>query len=387
MSPFLRLPIRRYSQHLTATIPALNRWGYAQWVLSRPLYRFSRFDLKHVAKGQRPQALRIQIRQWSPYANTGHYVVWDHEHALVWAWDADRLLVELAANKLRPGSTRVIPETLLHPVLSSGLRLIACLDGVEGQVWQAQHIVHSRWWAESPGSNDWRSFQRDAGISPDLLVGTPTAQAHPRLQQPWANAADISEGGGYSLPYETWLIRGAILIFAAFTIWPSIELIKTHQVTKQLKTQMVEVTKKADPLLESRRKAGDALAQIESLQAANQYPSQLAILAEVANNLPKNGTYLNEWDFQNGKLKIIVAAPDKLQSSFLVKTLQDSGWFRNVQSGPSSSATTLTATMETLPQREIVLSIKDATGKDVTGPSGTTKMEPAVEPPKSSPRI
>jgi len=163
--PFPQLPTRRYSQRLAATVPAPNRVGAAQWVLSRPLYRFRRFDLKHISKAQRTQALRLQIRQWSPYAGPGQYVVWGQDHALVWAWDADRLEADLAAQELKPKSTRVIPESLLHPPLLSGLRLVACLDGVEGQLWQEQRPVHSRWWPETPSATEWLNFQRDAGIA------------------------------------------------------------------------------------------------------------------------------------------------------------------------------------------------------------------------------
>src|SRR3990172_2060065 len=181
--PFPKLPTRRYSQHLSATDPAPNRLGAAQWVLSRPLYRFRRFDLEHVPKAQRTQALRLQIRQWSPYASPGQYVVWGQDDALVWAWDADRLL---------------------HPTLLSGLRLVACLDGVEGQLWRERRPVHSRWWPESPSATEWLNFQRDAGIAPGQGDAVPAPQAPPWLKQPWAKTADLGRGEGQALPHETW---------------------------------------------------------------------------------------------------------------------------------------------------------------------------------------
>ena len=381
MSPFLQLPTRRYSQRSATTIAATNRLGAAQWVLSRPLYRFSRFELKHVAKAQRAQALRLQIRQWSPYANTGQYVVWGQDHALVWAWDADRLTVDLAAQKLKLASTRVIPESLLHPALLSGLRLVVCLDGVEGQRWEAQRPVHSRWWAKPPSAAEWLNFQRDAGMAPDQDEAVPTALALPWLKQPWANSADLSRGGGQSLPYEARLIRGAVLLLAIFTIWTGIELIKTRHAAGQLKTQLAEVGQTAQPLLEARRKALNARARIEALQATNPYPPQIALLTEVANNLPKDGAYLNEWDYQNGKLKITITSPNKLSSSFLVKKLQDAGSFKNVQAGSSNDANTLTITMDTLPKNQSTSLPRDAAGQ-----GGADKMGNAIEPAKPNPK-
>ena len=381
MSPFLQLPTRRYSQRSATTIAAPNRLGAAQWVLSRPLYRFSRFELKHVARAQRAQALRLQIRQWSPYASTGQYVVWGQDHALVWAWDADRLTVDLAAQKLKLASTRVIPESLLHPALLSGLRLVACLDGVEGQRWEGQRPVHSRWWANPPSTAEWQNFQRDAGMAPEQGEGVPTVLALPWLKQPWANSADLSRGEGQSLPYEAWLIRGGVLLLGIFTIWTGIELIKTRHAAGQLKTQLAEVGQTAQPLLDARRKTLDARARIDALQATSPYPPQIALLTVVANNLPKEGAYLSEWDFQNGKLKVIIVSPNKLSSSFLVKKLQDAGAFKNVQAGASNDANTLTITMDTLPKNE-----STSIPKDSAGQGGADKMGNAIEPAKLNPK-
>ena len=380
MLPFPQFPTRRFSQRAGTTIAALNRLGAAEWVLSRSLYRFSQFDLKNVVKAQRPQALRIQIRQWSPFANTGQCIIWGQDNALVWAWDADRLEQDLAAQKLKSGSTRIIPESLLHPPMSSGLRLIACLDGVEGQNWETNRLVHSRWWAEPPSPTAWLNFQRDAGIATENGKSVPAVQVPHLLKKPWANTIDLSLGGGQSLPYEARLLTGSAMLLAALTIWAGIEQIKSRQATVALKAQLADLAQAAQPILESRRKALDALARIESLQAANAYPPQLALLAEIATILPKDGTYLSEWDFQNGKLKITVASPNKLSSSLLVKKLQEIGWFRNVQAGTSSDSNTLTLNMETLTQKEIVPSTRDPAAQ-----TAADKMGKVVEPAQLSP--
>lgn len=379
--PSLHLPIRRFSQRRAAIIPAVSRFGAAQWVLGRSLYRFSRFDLKHVSKAQRPQALRLLIQQWSPFAITGQYVLWASEVALVWAWDADRLSMDLAAQKLKLASTRIIPESLLHPPLNAGLRLVECLDGVEGQIWVAQRPIHSRWWVETPSSSDWVNFQRDAGIAPDLNVGIPVAQSLMWLKQPWAKSADLRKGDGQVWPYEAWCVRGAALVLMALTVWQSTELIKTRQAAGQLRTRLAEVAQSAQPVLEARRKALDGLARIETLQAINPYPTQLGMLAEVATKLPKNDTYLTEWDYQNGKLKITIVTPNKLSNSFLVKQLQDSGWFRNVLAVPSNGADTLTLTMDSLPQAEITSASRGAKAQ-----GGAENIGNAPEPAKSSPK-
>ena len=381
MPPFLQLPTRRYSQRRDGIAPASSRLGVAQWVLSRPLYRFGRFDFKLVAKAHRNQALRIQIRQWSPYPNTGQYVVWDQENALVWAWDADRLGADIAAQNLRSESTQIIPESLLHPPLLSGLRLVGCLDGFEGQLWQGNRPIHSRWWPAPPDDKQWLNFQRDGGINTDQTAGVPLVQTLTWLRQPWAKTNDLSRIGGLLFSHEALVIRLVVILLTVFTIWFVIELTKTRQAIWKLSAELADAGQSAYPLVEARRKTLDALARIEALQSINPFPPQLALLAAVASNLPKDGSYVNEWDYQNGKLKITITLPNKLASSLVVKKLGDAGWFRNVQAGPSSDASTLTLTMETLPRNEVTLLPVEAIGQ-----TGVDKMGKAVDPVKLSPK-
>jgi len=322
-------------------------------VLSRPLYRFGVFELKNVSKAQRSQALSIQIRQWSAYPNTGQYVVWMDEKALVWAWDADKLEAHLNEQKLKLAQTRVIPETLLHMPIVSGLRLANCMDGVEGQLWQDQYIIHSRWWPQAPTAEEWLAFQRDAGKTPDQEQRVLGGKDMVLLKTPWAKSFDLERGLGSTLPFEDRLVKGTVLLLAIFTVWQGIELVKTRQEIGKIKAESVLAEQSARPILEARGKSLDALARIESLQTINRYPAQLEMLARVANQLGKDGAYLNEWDFQNGKLKITIASANSLSSSFLVKKMEEVGWFRNIQAASSSDPNVLSLTMDAMPQDEI----------------------------------
>ena len=351
--PIPQLPSKRFNQRLGAVDRPANRIGSAQWVLSRPLYHFRRFDLKHVPRAQRSQALRLQIRQWSPSANPGQYVVWDQHHALVWAWDADRLNAELSAQRLKSASTRVIPESLLHPPLVSGWRLVACLDGIEGQFWQDRYPIQSRWWPKAPTASEWLNFQRDTGASAGHNEPIPTPQVPTWLKQPWAKSVDLRQSDNQTLAHEGLLIGCATLLLAGLTTWEAIELIKTRQSIAQLNAQVEEVDRNARPLLDARRQSMESLARVKTLEATNPFPPQLTLLAEVSKLLSDDSSYLNEWDYQNGRLKVIIASPNKVSSSSFVKRLQDVGWFANVQAASSNDASALALTMDTLPKREV----------------------------------
>lgn len=356
----------------------MRRFGTVQWVLSRPLYRFRHFNLKNVPRAQYAQALRLQIEQWSPYASTGRFIAWQADHALVWIWDNEALEADLVAHKLQRKTIHVIPESLLHSPLASGLRLVDCLDGVEGQLWQEQSLTHSRWWPEPPSSIDWLNFQRDAGMTPDqgLSGEVPALQTIEWLKQPWAKSSALGRGGRTALAYEAWIVAGTSLLLAAFTTWNGIELIKTRQATDELKVTLDAATESARPLFEARRQALDAQVRIESLRAIDPYPPQVALMAEVAKQMPNDSFYLKDWDYQNGKLKITIASSSQLSSSFLVKKIQDIAWFKNVQATPGTDPTVLTLTMETLQQGEFRPQVKTA---ENTGAPGTTPPDPAAK--------
>lgn len=296
---------------------------------------------------------------------------------MVWVWDNEVLEADLTAHRLRGKTAHVIPESLLHPPLSSGLRLVNCLDGVEGQLWQEQKLTHSRWWPSSPSAVDWLNFQRDAGLTPDqgLSGEIPALQTVEWLKQPWAKSSVLGRGGDTALAHEAWIVAGIGLLLAAFTTWNGIELIKTRQATDELKSALEAATEKARPLFEARRQALDAQARIENLRAIDPYPPQIALMAEVARQMPNDHFYLKDWDYQSGKLKFTIASSSQLSSSFLVKKIQDIAWFKNVQATPGTDPTVLTLTMETLQQGEFRPQVKTAEGADTPG---TTPPDPAA---------
>ena len=348
-----------------------------EWVLSRPLYRFSVFDLKNVSKAHRSQALRIQIKQWSAYPNTGQYVVWMAEKALVWAWDADKLENHLNEQKLKLAHTKVIPETLLHTPIGAGLRLVNCMDGVEGQLWQDQYIIHSRWWQQAPTAEEWLAFQRDAGKAPGQEQSAHEGKGMVLLKTPWAKSFDLEGGLASKLPFEDWFVKGAVLVLVIFTVWQGVELVKTRQEIGKMNDESVLAEHSARPILEARGKSLDALARIESLQAINRYPAQLEMLARVANQLGKDGAYLNEWDFQNGKLKITIASANGISSSFLVKKMEEVGWFKNIQAASSNDPNVLSLTMDAMLQDEIE-STSTVSVKANMAPGVANSIDPAI---------
>jgi hypothetical protein len=380
LSRLLRLlaTTKRYRQSLGGVSAPAGGIGRSEWVLSRPLYRFSRFDLKSVPKPQRSQALALQIRQWAPFANTGCYLLWDQDHAQVWAWDADRAANAMAAKQLKPGSATVVPETLLHQRRSQGVYLLACLDGFEGQVWRDHSLIASRWWPGMPNEVEWINLQRDAASPPELQSkAVPAAIGLQWMEKPWGKAVPLgasTEAGGTA---EAWAVPLFVLCLFSWSAWYGVQLIKLNSVLSEQAAELSALTLRAEPVTRARARALDAISRINQLQAIDPYLDQVSLMAKVAETFPKDGAYLKEWEFLNGKLKLLIASPNKLASSAYVKLFQGLGILRNVQAVAAADPANLSLSMEVLPQAEMKLAATtDTAGKKDAGIAGPTPAIP-----------
>lgn len=361
-------------------MPPDSRFGQTEWVLSRPLYRFVRFDLKSVPRAQRGQALDLKIAQWTPFTRTAWYLLWEQDHALVWAWDADQVAQSLAAHKLKSKGTAVIPETLLHPRQAQGSYLVTCMDGYEGQVWVDGSLTVSRWWAQIPALHEWKNFERDAGIAPQQQRGqVPVPQSLTWNDKPWGKSMALATGAGYGGKAESWIVTVAILALAGATMWQAMQLIKLRSAAKQQAAELKMLEEKAQPLVQARGQALETLDQIQRLQGEDIFPDPLFVLARVAELLPKDkdAPFLKEWEYLGGKLKLHIASTTKLSTTDYIKLFEASGIFRSVQVMPASDSLNLVMTMETLPRADIK---EDATNTQIKdNPAGTGK---APEPGK-----
>lgn len=330
-------------------------------MLSRPLYKYARFNFKSVPKPQRSQALTLQIQQWSPFERTGWYLLWDQDDALVWAWDAALTEAAISANKLSPKNTTIVPETLFQQRLEQGMCLVSCLDGVEGQVWRGQSLHCSRWWPKPPALDEWINFQRDSGVPPENQVSqAPEIRPLVLEEIAWGKSAAQDGTAIDGEKTEAWLVPLIALCLFAMTTWYGTQWIGLLTAIKDHSTDLTALNRQAAPIVTARSQALEALVRIKALLALDPYPSQLVLLSKLAEVLPNDGPYLKEWEFLNGKLKVLIASPNKLVTSEYIKLLQSSGFFNNIQAAPTGDPYNLTLNMDVIPQAEIKTSMSSS---------------------------
>jgi hypothetical protein len=370
----LLLSRRRYVQSLDGVSVPQKGFGGVEWVLSRGLCRFGRFDLANIPKSQRPQAVLLQIRQWSAFPRTGSCVVIGDDAACMWIWDKDKIDQEIASAKLNRRRVEVIPEALLHTKETNAHRLVKCLDGVEGQVWQGGELTHSRWWPEPPDFGNWNAFLRDGG--------QPAAESVPATcsmvfsKTPWAQVSSLNDGAGGR--YENLLVMVGLSLLSAMSVWFLVQTIQLSGKIDEEKERLVALEQRAKPIQEARQQALDLLERIEFLRGFDPYPAQTLLQAEIGKRLPKDGTYIKEWDFQAGKLKLTLASPNKLQASVFVKAYQEAGWFKDVQAPSGTDPNQLVLEMS-------VLRLVDINPELIEGkPTGPPQISSPGSPPQKN---
>lgn len=302
-------------------------------MLSRALCRFNRFDLSRLPAGKRKAALALQLPQWSPYPDSSYAIVWQNGCASVWCWDNSRIGAEIQKHGKTPKSQQKTPETLLRAPLQSGLRLLKCLDGVEGQYWQDAQLVASRWWPQRPDQHAWLSFQRDCGVVPEQQEPTGTLQDLPLLPQPWGKIGTLG-GSTDDMPVaEIALYVVLLLALGISTVWLGLQHYQIKHAIAERENDLATIKSKAATIFAARETALSMLARLKDIDAIEPNPPPLVLMAALAETLPKDsGAYVREWDMTDNRLKIGVSSPDAtIAGANYVQALEKTGRFANIQ--------------------------------------------------------
>ena len=349
----LRLNPRFFFQFPDHVERAEAGFGRITWVLVRALCHYKLVDLSHVPSRARTQALSLQVAQFSHYPATSHHAVWQNGRAQVWYWNQAAVQRGIAEASLAPQRIRVLPESVLYAPATSGLRLIRNLQGVEAQYWLDDRLRHSRWWTEVPDASEWLVFQRDIGLASESRQ----PDVPPLLDLELHHSPQLSSTAGSDLAgWRDERALYALLTLALFTptAWIGAKLIKAELAQRSVLAATVEPGRKALLQIDAREQALRAASRCRALHGLDPYPSQLELMARVAAALPKGAAYLKEWDFHQGKLKIVlVIQNDAFSSSTLVAALQNAGGFENVQASPGNDPKVLAINMDVAAVRPV----------------------------------
>ncbi len=306
--------------------------GRHYWVVARELCRFFRVPLlPGAAVKQQLDALALQTKRLSAFAETGSHFHFAENFISLWIWDqglvrdaADAIGVDIAR-------LRVLPETALKPNVDEGVRLVETLDGVEGQSWSDGSLAASRLWPAPPDERAWVMFQRGASVPPDRITAVPPEPMQLEwLDRPWtrSRASSQLDLARVNVPMVAATIGAALLVAYSYL---GAEWIRVERDIGVVRAQAASRSQELEPEMQARAKALKTVAEIETLRKLDPYPTQLWVMSNISDIMPQNDTHFTEWNFDRGKLQIGVAAGHRLDAIYFVRALQSIKGFKDVE--------------------------------------------------------
>jgi len=336
---------QRYLQrHNDVVLPQKKKKG-RQWVVSRGLCHYHLFTLTDIPLARRESVLQLQIKQWSPFAKYGSYLVWRKGQVQVWIWNQQ--LQQDRCTEVGLKKVTVLPETILRPPpKGDAIQLVQCLEGVEGQFWKGGLLVGSRWWASSPSQTEWAHFQRAHALPANPTI--PPIVEGQLLERPWGRTKKNIGQLAFLYQQSTWII----LIAAIFTMlfsWQSVSIFKWQQALAQIQTQIDELNDSVGPILTSRTQALADKQRFDKLLTLNPYPSQLELMTQVAEQLSAKKARFNSWSYQMGQLKFTIQSSDRLDSTDYIRKFQSQRFFNEVKAQAKNNSKQLVMNMDVKP--------------------------------------
>jgi hypothetical protein len=319
----------------------------ALWIISRGLCRCASIELPPVARRKQIAAAGLQLRQLSPFAATGAYLVASKTRATVWYWDNAEVERAAASQGLKAEDLWVVPETLMYSPAVDGLRLVACADGVEAQRWEGGMIVASQWWSHQPGPAEWSLFVRQIGpAAADVSRTVPPALQHPaRLRLPWATNALPGGRGAARRDVERSahaLLGTALLLWSS---WLGGAWLKLEWEARRVAAEHERLTRQAAPVMEARRAALDDARVVEAIAAVAKHPDPRLVLADLAEALPADGLTVAELELRDGALRArLTASTAHPPISDLVERINGSRWLADAKASTESGGRVVNVT-------------------------------------------
>ncbi len=335
-------PPRLYLQTSEGAKEPQGRRGRRYWIISRGLCRFFKVPLlAEATAAHQNNALSLQIERLSPFADTASHCHFGPEFVSLWLWDAEATRLAAETIGVKPERLRVLPETALRAYIEDGVRLTATLDGFEGQSWIKGALAASHWWPSSPDARQWLRFLRGASAGYDpLTTATPTPLRQSWLERPWTKTRSTS-----LLAFDQFdlrLVAGGIgAVMLVLYCYFGAEWIRLEYDVRAAAATTAERAQASTAIAMARATALDNLAAIDSLRALNPFPSQLSIMARVADSLPKNETHLTAWNYDHGQLELTVTADHPLDARFFVHSLEQIDGFKHVAAQRAGSDNSL----------------------------------------------
>ncbi len=292
--------------------------------------RYRAFDLRDLPVAEWSGALRSQLAAWQPFPES-HWVV-----QLASGWAQVHAIPRDTVSDLAP-SVRCWPESTLHePLLDQGVRLLAALEGFEGQVWAGGILRVSRWWPRLPSDEEWQAFVRASGLGGGAEVQRPAVETL-AWRTPLVSPVALHQLGQGSMRPLQAIASVALLALLALTGYATHDTWDAYQAHVSSAAEAEALRTQVEPVLKARERAAALQQDLAALLAPLTAAQPLEVLDHLSRRLP-NGVLLKEFDLQGLEVRLLLEAPADVSRSRLIEALEAGGWFTGVSEQTGSRA-------------------------------------------------
>lgn len=321
------------------------------WVLSRRATRQTVFTFPaELPDAKRKALLALQVRRWAPWPNVKFNAYWSANRATVYAWNDDDVKAAIAEAGLSERRCIVIPETFIRRPLQDGVRLVAALDGFEGQVWQNGFIAFSRWWPRQPNPSEWDMFVRSAGLPLEQFAGRiPELQDAPVLESPWTRQENALAGAWAMLEDPRTAAAAAAIVAAPF-VYLAVQYTTLAVANASINSRIERLSVETQGVRKQRSEALANLDEIDDYLGLEVYPSQFEILTVSLGLLQPMNAKIAEWTYDVGTLSFTLRPTQELEPTFLITAFEKIGLFTNVTATRTGQEGLLRVRMDVQPR-------------------------------------
>ena len=257
------------------------------------------------------RALELAAKARSPFSSPRVRLVWGQIGIGVWTWPSDDLDGDIK-------EALQIPESLFHTAVE-GPVLRVCSDGYEGQIWDNEEMIASRWWSSLPSAKAWDGFLRSSWSGDAISLPTPSRPDRVTAPPPPASRTlEISS----RLSWKD-AAAAACLIMAAFGYlsgqWVNLELSIRHA-----QAQISDLEEASAEVLAARQRAAELTQRIDLANAALSAQHPLLSLADMTETLGEHDSQFESYLSRDGNVEALVPAGAEVQIAELVAALEAS---------------------------------------------------------------
>ena len=279
-------------------------------------------------ESKRRAALELHVRKAFPFSDPEFAAYWRGTEASVYAWD--RAAIHSALDEARvPRSTRILPETFVRNPGTNKARMVAMLEGFEGQLWQEGFLAASRWWPARPSNLEWSNFLRAAGLTPNGIEVAPEPLELALQDRPWTE-------GPFSLVdlINALQTRRAIGIAATVALCPFVlagtSIIGLSVAESNVRAEIATLSQANQGIRQDRAASFANLEAIEEFMRLSAYPPQAKVLGTALKLLEPSGVRIASWTFDRGTLEIILRGKQEFDPTAYITMFERDDVFESV---------------------------------------------------------